>query len=139
MLVFIASFATVGALLAWKRPGNPIGWLLSAIGLAYAVGVFGMLLSHFRRTLTLASWLGWIWLFGIGLGVFVLLLFPTGAPALTPLAAGGLGRRGGPGRVGAGQRIRPQDRHRQPGAGTRWACPGQPGTSSTSWRQAARC
>jgi two-component system NarL family sensor kinase len=37
-VVFVASFATVGALLAWKRPGNPIGWLLSATGLAYAVG-----------------------------------------------------------------------------------------------------
>ena len=39
-VVFIAAFATVGALLAWKRPGNPIGWLLSATGLAYAVGGF---------------------------------------------------------------------------------------------------
>ena len=38
--VFVAAFATVGALLAWKRPGNPIGWLLSATGLAYAVGIF---------------------------------------------------------------------------------------------------
>jgi hypothetical protein len=35
-IVFVAAFATVGALLAWKRPGNPIGWLLSAIGLAWA-------------------------------------------------------------------------------------------------------
>ncbi len=40
-VVFIASFATVGALLAWKRPENPIGWLLSGIGLAYATGAFG--------------------------------------------------------------------------------------------------
>src|ERR1700685_3331917 len=51
--VFIAAFATVGALLAWKRPGNPIGWLLSATGLAYAVGAFYVLLLHFHRTLTL--------------------------------------------------------------------------------------
>jgi MFS family permease len=76
--VFIAAFATVGALLAWKRPGNPIGWLLSATGLAYAVGAFGELLLHFPRTLTLANWLGWIWLLGIGQCVFVVLLFPTG-------------------------------------------------------------
>jgi hypothetical protein len=76
--VFVAAFATVGALLAWKRSGNPIGWLLSAIGLAYAVGVSSVLLAHFPRTLTLAVWLGWIFLLGIGLCVFVVLLFPTG-------------------------------------------------------------
>ena len=58
-VVFIAAFATVGALLAWKRPGNPIGWLLSATALVYAVGIFGTFLAHFHRTLTLANWLGW--------------------------------------------------------------------------------
>jgi hypothetical protein len=77
-VVFIASFATVGALLAWKRPGNPIGWLLSGTGLAYATGAFATLLPHFRGTLTLGNWLGWIWFVGLGLCVFVLLLFPTG-------------------------------------------------------------
>ncbi len=76
--VFIVAFATVGALLAWKRPGNPIGWLLSATGLAYAVGAFNVLLLHFHRTLTLASWVGFTFLLGIGLCVFVVLLFPTG-------------------------------------------------------------
>ncbi len=75
---FVAAFATVGAVLAWKRPGNPIGWLLSGTGLAYAVGVSGALLDHFPRTLVVTDWLGWIWLFGIGLCVFVVLLFPTG-------------------------------------------------------------
>ena len=77
-IVFTAAFATVGALLAWKRPGNPIGWLLSATGLAYAAGGLEVMLARFPRTLTLADWLGWIWLLGFGLCVFVLLLFPTG-------------------------------------------------------------
>ena len=77
-IVFVAAFATVGALLAWKRPGNPIGWLLSAIGLAYAGAGQAVLLARFPRTLTLADWLGWIWLLGLGLCVFVVLLFPTG-------------------------------------------------------------
>jgi MFS family permease len=77
-MVFVAAFATAGALLAWKRPGNPIGWLLSATGLAYAVGIFSVLLAHFPRTLALAYWLGWVFLLGIGLCVFVVLLFPTG-------------------------------------------------------------
>jgi hypothetical protein len=77
-LTFIVAFATVGALLSWKRPANPIGWLLSASGLAYALGGFSLLLTHFPRTLTLGNWLGWIWLLGLGLCVFVLLLFPSG-------------------------------------------------------------
>jgi hypothetical protein len=36
------------------------------------------LLLHFHQTLTLANWLGWIFQLGIGLCVFVVLLFPTG-------------------------------------------------------------
>jgi len=78
-LTFIVAFATVGALLAWKRPGNPIGWLLSGSGLAYALGGFGQLMIHFPRTTTLGHWLGWTWLFGLGLCVFVVLLFPAGS------------------------------------------------------------
>jgi hypothetical protein len=77
-VVFIGAFATVGALLAWKRPGNPIGWLLSAIGLIYAAAAFGVFLAHFPRTLTLTKWLGFLYLLGIGLCVFVVLLFPSG-------------------------------------------------------------
>jgi hypothetical protein len=78
VVAFIVAFATVGALLAWKRPGNPIGWLLSATGLAYAAGAFGLLLAYFPRTLTVSNWLSWIWFLGLGLCVFVVLLFPTG-------------------------------------------------------------
>jgi MFS family permease len=77
-VVFIAAFATVGALLAWKRPGNPIGWLLSAAALAFTVGASGTFLAHFHRTLTLAYWLGWTFNLGLGLCAFVVLLFPTG-------------------------------------------------------------
>src|SRR5690349_24434281 len=76
---FIVAFATVGALLAWKKPGNPIGWLLSGSGLAYALGGFGLMLVHFPRTWTLGNWLGWTWLLGLGLCVFVALLFPAGS------------------------------------------------------------
>ena len=78
-LTFIVAFATVGALLAWKKPGNPIGWLLSGSGLAYAVGGFSQLLIHFPRTRTLGNWLGWTWLLGLGLCVLVVLLFPAGS------------------------------------------------------------
>jgi MFS family permease len=76
--VFVAAFATVGALLAWKRPANPIGWLMSATGLAYAVAGAGLMLLHFPRTQALANWLGFLFFAGVGLCVFVVLLFPTG-------------------------------------------------------------
>src|SRR5437899_10814893 len=47
-VAFIVGFATVGALLGWKRPANPIGWLLSATGLSYAFGgAAGLLLLQF--------------------------------------------------------------------------------------------
>ncbi len=78
-VAFIGGFATVGALLVWKRPANPIGWLLSATGLSYAVGAVGELLLQFPPTRALGNWLGWIYFFGIGFVVFVLLLFPTGS------------------------------------------------------------
>jgi hypothetical protein len=78
-VVMLGAFATVGALVAWKRPGNPIGWLLSATALLYAAGVFSLLLAHFRRMLTLVNWIGWVYLLGLGVCVFVLLLFPTGS------------------------------------------------------------
>src|SRR6266566_2655534 len=77
-LVFIPSFATVGALLAWKRPANPIGWLLSATGLTYSAAAFLQLLIQFPRTRVWSHWLGWLWLAGIAFVVFVVLLFPTG-------------------------------------------------------------
>ena len=78
-IALVGGFATVGALLAWKRPANPIGWLLSGIGLAYAAADLGVaLLARFSATQLLGNWLGWGFLFGIGLLVFAVLLFPTG-------------------------------------------------------------
>jgi signal transduction histidine kinase len=78
-MTFIGGFATVGALLGWKRPANPIGWLLSATGLSYAFASIGLVLLQFPRTRAWGNWLGWLFFFGIGFVVFVLLLFPTGS------------------------------------------------------------
>src|SRR6266516_2938522 len=78
-VAFIVGFATVGALLGWKRPANPVGWLLSATGLSYAFAAGGLLLLQFPRTRPWGHWLGWLYFFGIGFVVFVLLLFPTGS------------------------------------------------------------
>ena len=76
--VFLVAFASMGSFLAWKRPANPIGWLLSATCLAYATGGSGTLLVHFPRAIPLANWLGWLFLAGLGINVYVVLLFPTG-------------------------------------------------------------
>src|SRR2546430_11249883 len=79
VLLFILSFATVGAVVAAKRPSNPIGWLLLASGLCDALGTFSIMLGHFSTQWS--DWLGsWVWGLGIAIpGTFVLLLFPTGA------------------------------------------------------------
>ena len=114
-IVFIGAFATVGALLAWKRPANPIGWLLSAIGLESAVAVFSVFLAHFPRTLTLATWLGFLYLLGFGLCAVVVLLFPTGKlPSRRWRPVAWAAWTGLAGWV-AGLRVRSHDRHGQPG------------------------
>src|SRR5689334_11207211 len=107
VIVFIAAFATVGALLAWKRPGNPIGWLLSASGLAYAAAGFGAFLAHFPADAAPGPLAGFPVLPGHRVVRVRRAAVPLRRSALPPLAAGGLGRRGGPGRMGPGHRVRP--------------------------------
>jgi hypothetical protein len=82
--MFVLAFATVGALVASRRPHNPIGWILLAAGLSFVLG--GVSLSTVEngdgggRWETLAAWLGsWIWMVGFApIGTFALLLFPDG-------------------------------------------------------------
>ena len=137
--VFIGAFATVGALLAWKRPENPIGWLLSAVGLVFAVAGFGVFLVRFPRTLTLANWLGFLYLLGFGLCVFVVLLFPNGklpSRRWRPVAwAAGAAWPGGPWAT----RSLPRSSRPAGRCGTRSAWPGRPGTSSRPSQWAAWC
>jgi hypothetical protein len=105
-VIFVLAFGVVGALVATRRPGNPIGWIMCVAALAYAVG--GACISYVESfdatdpspgaAATFAMWVSsWVWTVGLGPVVtFVLLLFPTGrlpSPRWRPVAlaaAGGL-------------------------------------------------
>ena len=79
-LMFIEGFTIVGALLIWKRSANPIGWLISATGASYGLALGGgSLLLRFPQTRAWGHWFGLMFFLGLGLTVFVLLLFPTGS------------------------------------------------------------
>jgi hypothetical protein len=80
-------YSTVGAIVASRLPESPIGWLFCAIGLSFGVVHFSAeyanyaLLSPFRSLPAgeAFAWLtSWVWVFGLGLVVFLDLLFPTG-------------------------------------------------------------
>jgi len=89
--MFIVTFATVGALVASRRPGNPIGWLLSVSALCYALATASIFIAAQPWGERLATWMGnWIWGLGLALPIsFVLLLFPDGhltSPRWRPVA-----------------------------------------------------
>lgn len=77
----------VGALLAWRRPGNVIGWLFSAAGAVLAATnlTYGWAALAAERDLPggiVAAWLtSWLYLPGLlGLPPLLFLLFPDGRP-----------------------------------------------------------
>jgi hypothetical protein len=88
--VLVLSYGTVGALVAARRPGNAIGWIFCAVGLALAVasaatgyadyGLYGS--GDSLPAPELAAWLG-VWLNILVLSVapcLLFLLFPDGRP-----------------------------------------------------------
>ena len=86
----VAMYATVGALVARRRPENPIGWLFCSIALSLALWVFGSAYAGFGAgaegfgTLFAAAAIAWIGiltpitLLCVALPTF-LLVFPDGA------------------------------------------------------------
>jgi signal transduction histidine kinase len=84
----ILAFSVVGAPIASRRPDNPIGWILCAVGLSFALGsLSGEYATYAFITKPGAlpgghvmAWLGtWIWPPGIILVLtYLLLLFPDG-------------------------------------------------------------
>jgi hypothetical protein len=83
----LLAFPVVGALIASKRPENPIGWICLIVGLfwmlfgleegigAYASARFGQV----RPSLTIEALNQGIWALPVGLlGIYMILLFPDG-------------------------------------------------------------
>ena len=77
------AFPAVGALLASRRPGHPIGWLFLAAalgwGVADAAGAYEHSMSPDPPLASLAAWLqGWPTYVSVGALLFILVLFPDG-------------------------------------------------------------
>src|SRR5215213_2127073 len=80
-------YSTVGAIVASRLPESPIGWLFCAIGLIFGVSHFSAEYAAYDLLGSSESlpageafaWLtSWVWVFGLGLIVFLDLLFPNG-------------------------------------------------------------
>jgi len=86
--VAAVAFPTVGAIIASRRPRNPIGWIFCLVGLSLGIATFAAQYAVYALVTEpgalpagiLAAWLGtWTWVPGIVLGpTFLLLLFPHG-------------------------------------------------------------
>jgi hypothetical protein len=85
--VIMASCSTVGVLIASRRPGHPIGWLFSAVGLLSGVHLFCGEYALYALVAEggslpggrVSAWtVGWLWVPINALFAFVALLFPDG-------------------------------------------------------------
>jgi hypothetical protein len=88
--LMVILFAGIGALVASRRPSNPIGWLLLTTGFSFGVLLFSERLGwHYLLADRVISnrTAGWLWLANwtwipavVPLVIFIPLLFPTGRP-----------------------------------------------------------
>ncbi len=88
LAVTALALSTVGALVASKRPENPVGWLLVSSGFLYAVmvsvgeyGTYALLAERGSPPAggVVAAWVGsWLYVLGANLVVYSFLLFPDG-------------------------------------------------------------
>ena len=91
-------YSTVGAVAASHRPGNPVGWVLCSIGLAWGAAHFTSEYATYALLAApgslpaaeVAAWIySWVWVPGLGVIVFLPLLFPSGrlpSPRWRPFA-----------------------------------------------------
>jgi hypothetical protein len=86
-MVTVLSFSTMGAVIASRRPDNPIGWLFCAIGFVGGVRLVSTeyaaysLVAHSGlspESETLAWIASWLWVPDVGLFLLLVLLFPNG-------------------------------------------------------------
>jgi signal transduction histidine kinase len=86
--IFLAAYATVGALIASRQSRNAIGWLFLGTGLVWALSALGTGLAEYADAgripvsewVRVADWFGaWVFIPGIYVPVtFLFLLFPDG-------------------------------------------------------------
>jgi hypothetical protein len=84
----ILAFSTVGALVASRRPENPIGWLFCCGALIWGLGELALEYGVYALITTPGAlpagvWAAWFGAWARGMGgffmvLFLLLLFPTG-------------------------------------------------------------
>ena len=87
LLPFLA-FPMVGALIASRRPKNPIGWICLAVGIIWMIslistsyGLYGLVMrpGSIPFPAAIASLGEWMWVPAVGLlGTYLILLFPDG-------------------------------------------------------------
>lgn len=87
LLPFLA-FPLVGALIASKRPENPIGWICLAVGIIWMImlistyyGLYGLVArpGSVPFPAAIGSLGEWMWVLAVGmLGIYLILLFPDG-------------------------------------------------------------
>lgn len=89
LILFVASFSTVGALISVRRPRNAVGWIFCATGLLAVVAVFtddyaehGLIIEPGALPfVTIAAWVqNWIWPLVLCSTALFVLLFPDGRP-----------------------------------------------------------
>ncbi|MGI8773585.1 MAG: hypothetical protein ACR2KQ_01035 [Actinomycetota bacterium] len=86
LLLFVLSYASIGALVVARQPRNPVGWLAAATGLMYSLASFLLLYSGLGLTKDprpggefAFQMSAWMWLAGIVLGgPMLILFFPSG-------------------------------------------------------------
>jgi hypothetical protein len=84
--IFAPVYATLGLVVATRRPRHPIGWLLMGCGLTIAMQVVAGQYAALAGAAALPGRLHGLWAstqvqsVGVGLLVLLLLLFPTGRP-----------------------------------------------------------
>ena len=91
------AFMVVGALVVAHRPGNPIGWIFSAIALLaftgqlaseYAIHAYATRPGSLPGAILAAWYASWVWFLLVALAlVFTPLLFPTGRLLSRPIPA----------------------------------------------------